>query len=226
MSRVLIPILAVVAVLFAVVAGAALLMLAPRSTPVVIVPPRGQGDPATPDQGWEGVRVPEFSLTTADDQPVDATMFDGRVTIIDFFFTHCPFVCPGMSAQMLRLSEELKDTGVRFASFSVDPENDTPARLREYRESLGADPERWRFVTGPVGATEKMARELLQFEMGVQPETPITLPDGRTMSNIIHPSHLVLIGPDRQVLGIYTYQFIEQIDQLRDRARALDAARR
>jgi len=48
-----------------------------------------------------------------------AEIADGRVTIVDFIFTNCPFACPGMTGQMLRLQDKLAGTGARFLSVSV-----------------------------------------------------------------------------------------------------------
>src|SRR5437764_231020 len=82
-----------------------------------------------PDPASIGLSVPEFSLTDQDGVPRTQALLDGRVTIIDFIFTHCPFACPTMTMEMKKLADELAGSPVRFASFSVDPARDTPQRL-------------------------------------------------------------------------------------------------
>ncbi len=202
-----------------VVAG---VMLAASSFALVLSRPDPEVKRArTPDPGLEGYRIPDFALVDQDGRPVDATIFDGRYTILDFIFTNCPFVCPGMSAQMARLQDELHGTGVRFVSISVDPERDTPERLREYAQQLGADPNRWRFLTGTRQATWAIARDALSFDVSLDPARTIPTKEGEQMTNINHPSKLILVGPDRRVLGLYSYSFEPDIQSLMRRVRLL-----
>lgn len=180
-----------------------------------------QADLLKPDQGWEGVRMPDFALVDQDGKPVDATIFDGRVTILDFIFTSCPLQCPAMTGAMWAVSQELKGTGVRYLSMSIDPARDTPERMRTYASDYKIDLSEWRFVTGPEGAVRGIVRNALMFEVSENLDSKVTLPDGSTMPNIVHPPQFILIGPQRQVLGIYFYQDPVQIDRLKERAREI-----
>jgi protein SCO1/2 len=182
--------------------------------------------PLQPDVGWEDARIPDFALVDQDGQPVDQTILDGEVTILDFIFTNCPLQCPAMTGGLWQLSEELKGTGVRFLSMSIDPERDTPERLSKYAADYSADPDRWKFLTGEKDVVRRIVSDSLRFEVSDNPESRVTLPDGSTMDNIVHPPHYILIGPQRQVLGIYWYQAPTEVQRLRDRARAIDAALR
>lgn len=69
--------------------------------------------------------------------------------LLQFIFTTCPAVCPVLSGTFAAARERLgpEVERVRMVSISIDPEHDTPARLREYAERYGAGP-RWRFLTG------------------------------------------------------------------------------
>lgn len=176
---------------------------------------------AIPDPGWEGVTVPDFVLVDQDGREVTQSVLDGRVTLVDYFFSDCPFVCPGLTAAMLRLSDALEGTDVQFLSVSVNPTRDTPQRLKEYGSRYGADFSRWRFLTGDPATVERMVRDGLGFELRDDPERPIDLGGGETMINIVHPSHIVLIGPKREILGIYLFQFEEQLEMAEARARVL-----
>lgn len=171
-----------------------------------------------PDPGLEGLAVPEFSLVDQDGRPVDHSIFDGRVTILDFSFTHCPFVCPGMTAAMLGLQSDLAGTRVRFASISVDPERDTPAVLRAHADKLGADTSRWTWMTGDIETVKRIASESLKFEIQEDPSRRIDLPDGSSMSNVMHPSRLFLIGPDRRLVAMYAFNDPDALAALRARA--------
>jgi protein SCO1 len=175
-----------------------------------------------PDPASLGLSVPEFSLTDHDGTPRTESVFDGQVTVLDFFFTHCPFICPMMTLAMQDLSRDLAGTGVRFVSISVDPEHDTPERLKTYATDKDIDLSRWTFLTGDRTVIEKIARNSLGFAVGpdTDPKKTIDLPGGATMQNIIHPSKLILIGPDRKVLGFYESSSLEEMQRLMHRAKA------
>ena len=155
----------------------------------------------TPDANYETLSIPSFSLTNQDGETVDESIFDGQITIADFIFTNCPFICPPMTANMRYAQEQLAGANVRFASFSVDPTHDTPERLREFAGTHEADLETWAFLTGDFDAVSAIISEGLRLAPPtVNENVAIPLADGQTMANIAHPPHFVLIGPDREVI--------------------------
>ncbi|MFN0011640.1 MAG: SCO family protein [Phycisphaerales bacterium] len=170
------------------------------------------------------LRLPDFSLIDQNEQPVSRSAFKGRVTIVDFMFTHCPFICPRLTGQMLEMSKALTGTPVRFASFSVDPVHDTPARLREYATEKGIDLTRWSLLTGEQAVIDSIVKGALKFELAEDTRTPITLPDGSSMNNITHPGHFVVIGPEGQVLAMRRSSEPDAVAQIVQIAR--DAAAR
>ena len=106
-----------------------------------------------------------FTRTVATYEPPDVTLmdmngasvrlasalkYDGPV-LLQFIFTTCPTVCPVMSgtfsAAQGRLGEDL--ARVRMISISIDPEQDTPERLREYARKFKAG-RQWLFLTGDL----------------------------------------------------------------------------
>src|SRR5688572_18492155 len=178
------------------------------------VPPMS-ADPAAPDDFVTGFFIPPFEVVNQDEKPVTNAVFLGQITVIDFFFTHCPFICPAMTGRFSQLVNTFKDAPeVQFLSFSVDPAHDTPERLREYAATNEADTSRWRFLTGPREVTWKILEEGLKWGIEERPEQKITLPTGSEMSNIRHPGWFALIGPDGQVLGIYKYDVEEDQHRL------------
>ncbi len=208
----------VVALVFLGLVGT-LIMMKPRlATQAEMVEPAG--DPLQPDEMLVGYSIPEFELTDQDGRPVDQSILDGEITVLDFIFTNCPFACPGMTAEMLGLQSALKGTGVRFLSISVDPINDTSEVLREYGDSRGVDFERWSMLVGPFEQVRSIVRDSLNFHVGEDTSRQVVLEDGGTMANISHPSHLILVGPERQILGIFMYTDEEKMVELRSRARA------
>jgi protein SCO1/2 len=120
-----------------------------------------RGDDASPEAPMADFgAVPDFALTERSDRTVTLNDLKGRVWIADFIFTHCAGPCPKMSLQMAELQKTIPaDSKVRLVSFSVDPERDSTARLREYAELYGADPERWLFLTGPKDTIAMLATD-------------------------------------------------------------------
>lgn len=92
--------------------------------------------------------VPAASLVDENERTVNLDSMKGSVTVYDFIFTRCTGVCPVMSMNMRKLTEEIPDDApVRFVSISVDPAHDTPEALRAYAKRF-RDDDRWMFLTG------------------------------------------------------------------------------
>ena len=81
-------------------------------------------------------------------------MNDGRPVVLNFIFTSCSSVCPVMSEVFAQFEHKLGSDRdqVHLMSISIDPEQDTPARLREYARKFKAGPE-WQHYTGTVQAS-------------------------------------------------------------------------
>ncbi len=74
----------------------------------------------------------------------------GKVVVINSMFTDCTGSCPVMSKKLQALQEHLGDRvgrDVHLISITVDPERDTPARLKEHATQFGAGPG-WHLLTG------------------------------------------------------------------------------
>lgn len=140
--------------------------------------------------------VPDFTLINRDGQAVRRADLAGAPWVADFIFTRCGASCPMMSLRMARLERSLpEDLGVRFVSFSVDPEHDTPKVLEEYAQSLGA-PGRWLFLTGDKAQIHRLSRE--GFKLAVDDTTPVS-PD----EPIMHSTRFVLVDGQGKIRGYY-----------------------
>ncbi len=132
--------------------------------------PRAEG--AAPAPADESAAARWFTDTLLLDQDGRERRFysdvlKGRVVVISSFFTECGSVCPVIQGTLAKLQDALGERLGRDAflvSISVDPERDTPERLKEYAARLGARPG-WIFLTG--------AREPLQavlYKLGYKAE--------------------------------------------------------
>ncbi len=91
--------------------------------------------------------APDFELIDQFGNLVNMSQFEGKIVLITFLYTHCPDVCPAVTYQMNKLSEELGDdynASVVFLSVTVDPERDTPARLASWTSDRNVS---WPFLT-------------------------------------------------------------------------------
>jgi protein SCO1 len=100
--------------------------------------------------------VPSITLVRADGHRIDLKneLDDGRAVVMTFIYTTCTSICPVISQTLEQLQNELgpQISHVHLVSISIDPENDTPARLREYAAKFGAGPQ-WQYYTGTVDAS-------------------------------------------------------------------------
>lgn len=100
--------------------------------------------------------VPDIQLISQDGKSVSLRqqMDDGRPVVLNFMYTSCTTTCPMLTQTLSvfqgKLGEQLKNA--HLMSISIDPEQDTPARLREYAKKFHAGTE-WQFYTGTLAAS-------------------------------------------------------------------------
>ncbi|UYZ21572.1 SCO family protein [Mesobacillus jeotgali] len=97
---------------------------------------------------WE---INDFTFENQNGKKVGMEDLNGEVWVADFIFTSCETVCPPMTANMDILNQKLKKEGInniKFVSFSVDPDVDTPDRRKDYMERYDINPDKWHFLSG------------------------------------------------------------------------------
>lgn len=143
--------------------------------------------------------VGAFTLTAEDGRAFGTSDLRGRPWVASFFFTSCVTVCPRVLGGMKRLQEALagSGSGARLVSLTVDPETDTPERLRDHARSLGADPARWTFLTGSPADVLAAVTGALKTHMGEREETP------QGLLEIGHGARLLLVDGEGRLRGLY-----------------------
>jgi protein SCO1/2 len=105
--------------------------------------------------------IPDVQLTREDERIVNLgeELNDGRAVVVAFIYTSCTTVCPLTSRTLLDLQSKLGSARdhVHLLSISIDPEQDTPARLRDYARTFHAGPE-WQHYTGTLSASQTVQR--------------------------------------------------------------------
>jgi len=205
-------IILIAAVLFLLTLGLVLFLAATYGSPAGTVPQHQPGVlTKEPVQGnpYADFAMPEFALTDRYGDPITHAVLDNELTVVDFFFTSCPLYCPGMTGQMLRVQNATVGTGVRFLSVSIDGDLDTPAVINRYADDYSTDADRWTFATGDPAYVANLVKTGLKFYIGEVNPNPRT--GGREIN---HPESLILLGPDRHVIGLYRYDDPAEVDAL------------
>jgi protein SCO1/2 len=142
--------------------------------------------------------VPTFHLVDEHGAPYASESMLGHVSVVDFIFTRCTSSCPRLTARMAQLSGQVgRDArDVQLVSFSVDPENDTPAVLAGYAAKAHADPARWTFVTG--SADDMLRAVVLGFKISAA-----KMSTGANDYDVVHGDWLVLVDRTGDIRGYY-----------------------
>lgn len=153
--------------------------------------------------------IPKFSFLNQDSLWITQKDYEGHITLVDFFFTDCPSICPVMSAQMARLqtkfSLEHPELPIRFLSFSVKPETDTPDKLKRYATGIGADLSRWNFLTGKPQDIYDLAQEGFLLT---------AFPSDTAAGGIFHTDKVTLLDRTLRMRGYYDGTSTKSMDQL------------
>lgn len=153
------------------------------------------------DTIWHSVQ--NIALTNQLGNTVSLDSLNNKVLVIDFFFTHCPSICPVMTRNMRKLQDLMKSNDPRrvidtplahLLSISIDPERDTVPVLKRYADHNGIDHDRWWLLTGNKQAIYDFA--IRELKLGVM--------DGNGIDTLFdHSPKFVLLDKERVVRGYY-----------------------
>jgi len=116
-------------------------------------------------------KVPDFLMRNQDSLYISNEDFLGKVYVVEFFFTRCPSICPVMNKNMKRLDTAFgfrDDFGI--ASFSIDPEHDTPTVLKKYASLYEIQSPNWHFLTGERPKIFDLANTGFNIFASINPE--------------------------------------------------------
>jgi protein SCO1/2 len=143
------------------------------------------------------VAAPPFELTDVDGQSFHLSDVDGQVVIMFFGYTSCPDVCPVTLSDFLRIRSQLGNQAknVSFVFITVDPERDTPERMKKYLTNF--DPE----IIGLTG--ERSDLEPVWSSYGVY---EAMVEGGREDNYLVdHSSRIYVINADGDLLLTYLF---------------------
>ncbi len=116
-------------------------------------------------------KVPQFSFVDQDGQTISNKDYEGKVYVVEFFFTTCPTICPRMNRNLIEIQNtfsEFEDFGV--ASFTINPDYDTSEVLKAYAENYGVTNPNWHLMTGDKEVIYELANVGFNIYAGENPE--------------------------------------------------------
>jgi protein SCO1 len=141
--------------------------------------------------------TPTFNLTDQSGAAFSSASLAGRVTLLDFVYTHCTDACPLLSATFQETQRKLADDSkIGLVSLSVDPQHDTPAVMAEYAQQFQADPARWKLLTGDW---DQVYDVVTGFKLATRPPRPPADAPAPGGTELTHTTRIVLIDPQLQV---------------------------
>lgn len=145
------------------------------------------------DTAWHQVR--NISFTNQLGKKVNLEDAHGKVLVINFFFTRCPSICPGLTRNMKKIQDSFEKNPeiVQFISISADPEHDSTTQLRHFADRFGVNHDNWWFVTG-----EK--KDIYDFAIK---EVKANIADVNVDTAFVHTEKFFLLDTNRIVRGWY-----------------------
>ena len=135
-------------------------------------------------------KIPYFAFPNQSGDTTTNADFEGKIYVADFFFIHCPTICPKVKKQMTRIRDRFADEPkLMMLSHTVDPERDTVEALRAYAEKLNVDASRWHFVTGTEESIYGIADDYFSVARR-DPDAP---------GGFDHSGRLILVDKNRHV---------------------------
>lgn len=141
--------------------------------------------------------VQPFSFTNQDGKIITEKNVAGKVFVANYFFTTCKSICPKMNNEVKKVYEHFKnDHNFLILSHTSDPGTDSPARLKQYADSMQVTTPNWLFLTGRKDSLYRQAR--LSYRIDDPNNTVQNIDD-----DFLHTQFLALINKKGEVVKIY-----------------------
>lgn len=151
-------------------------------------------------------KVPEFSFLDQNGDTITQESMNGKVTVVDFFFTTCKSICIDMTSNLHKVQDKfVTDKDVLILSHTVDPETDSVKQLFNYAVEKDVNSRMWHLLTGDKKEIYRQARNGY-FITAMQG-------DGGP-NDFIHDQKFVVIDKDRRIRGYYDGTDKASIDKM------------
>lgn len=140
-------------------------------------------------------KIAPFAFTNQNGIKVTNKDYEGKIYVVDFFFTTCQTICPKMTDNMVWLQDKIKDNPkVKLLSHSVFPNEDTVEVLKKYAKEKGVIDAKWNLVTGNQKEIYKIARQSYLVVKTGKPEE---------LYDMVHTENFVLVDQKGRIRGFY-----------------------
>jgi len=118
-------------------------------------------------------KVPSFAFVNQDSLLITNDDYTGKVYVVEFFFTTCPTICPIMNQNLVEIQNQFKEfENFGVASFTINPEYDTPSVLKQYAEKYGITNLNWHLMTGDTQTIYDLANTGFSIFASQVPNAP------------------------------------------------------
>lgn len=141
-------------------------------------------------------KIRAFNLINQENEKFTEKDIDGKICVVDFFFTTCPGICPKLTGNMSILQKEfLNNDTILLLSHSVTPDIDSVPILKQYAIDKDVHFNRWKLLTGSKSEIYDLGRKyyFVEEDEGIK----------RDESIFLHTENFVLIDKQRHIRGIY-----------------------
>ena len=150
--------------------------------------------------------VSAFSFEDQDGNPFTLEAVRGKIYLADFIFLSCPTICPKMTYELKEVYDSfVSDTNILIVSHTIDPERDTPDRLRAYSQKMGVDTKKWRFVYGVSDSIYHIAEHCYYAT---------AYSDSTAPGGYVHSGGILLVDRNGHIRGVYDGTDENASDQL------------
>lgn len=126
----------------------------------------------------EDYKVPDVTLVNQDGKRISlkALLDTGKPVMLDFIYGTCTTICPVLSAGFSNFQKKMgpESPAVRLVSISIDPDNDTPAVMKEYLKRYNAQPG-WDFLTGKREDVIRVMKSFDAYVINKMNHYPLTI---------------------------------------------------
>lgn len=151
-------------------------------------------------------RIGNFELYNQDGEKQTLENWKDKIVVANFFFTHCPVVCPKMTRNLKTVASAYAgDPEIVLASISVDPIRDSVPRLKIFAQRFSINSGQWSLLTGDKKHIYQLARHSFQV---------VTAEGDGGPDDFIHSEKLVLVDGQHRIRGYYSGTEEKDVKQL------------
>jgi protein SCO1/2 len=153
-------------------------------------------------------RVGSFRLTDQHGSVLTNDRFEGKVSVVHFFFTACRDVCPTTTRNIASLLRETPDQRIQVLSHSVTPAADSIGELQRFAEARRIRDARWHLLTGDSLAIDRLARNSYFVRLGNDTTYGVR--------SIAHSESVLLVDGKGRLRGVYAGTLRLEMDRLKE----------